>query len=118
MGPVLSLYARPPSPAPAPSLAVAVEGEGLPGVIKNQTGERSSSTQGGKRRELVFFGSEMMATGPKRQTMLGMKEDRGFSRCNIVGMKERESIVCVFVRTVEGGNGIRGNTFGRAGRAT
>ncbi len=26
--------------------------------------------------------------------------------------------VCVCVRRVEGGNGIRGNTFGRAGRAT
>lgn len=26
--------------------------------------------------------------------------------------------VCMCVRRVEGGNGIRGNTFGRAGRAT
>lgn len=35
-------------------------------------------------------------------------------------MNERAFCVCLCpcVRKVEGGNGIRGNTFGRAGRAT
>ena len=46
--------------------------------------------------------------------------DRGFNRWNIVGMNERALCVCLYlcVRKAEGGNGIRGNTFGRAGRAT
>lgn len=46
--------------------------------------------------------------------------DAGFNRWNIVGMNESTLCVCLYlcVRRLEGGNGIRGNTFGRAGRAT
>lgn len=46
--------------------------------------------------------------------------DTGFNRWNIVGMNESTLCVCLYlcVRRLEGGNGIRGNTFGRAGRAT
>lgn len=42
-----------------------------------------------------------------------------FNRRNTLGMN-RTVCLCLWVRRVvkEGGNGIRGNTFGRGGRAT
>lgn len=44
---------------------------------------------------------------------------RVFNRCNTLGMNTTVCL-CLRVRRVvkEGGNGIRGNTFGRGGRAT
>lgn len=74
LGPVLTVYMPPRSPACALSFTVAAKSRGLPVVIREQREERSSNTRGGKRMESVFFGSETVANGPKRQTMLGMKE--------------------------------------------
>lgn len=46
--------------------------------------------------------------------------DTGFNSWNIAGMNESALCVCLYlcVRRRAGGNGIMGNTFGRARRAT
>lgn len=72
-----------------------------------------------KKGFFFLFGSEVTK---EMNHSRDERADTGFNRWNIVGMNESTLCVCVClylcVRRLEGGNGIRGNTFGRAGRAT
>lgn len=63
LGPALSVYM---SPFTCPSAVIRRGGK------KHRVASGDQETEG--RGELVFFGSETMANGPKRQTVLGMKE--------------------------------------------
>lgn len=63
LGPALSIYM---SPFTCSSAVIRRGGK------KQRVASGDQETE--RRGELVFFGSETMANGPKRQTVLGMKE--------------------------------------------